>query len=583
MVREVRNTLGSTNLPDPISRPQPLRVEARAVDTAVIGTTRDSTFDSFISGLSTLNPALQRFAQNRMDEQNRQEVEQGKQDAILKEEPKSDAELYQHGYLKIKGTNAAAEDMAELQGYLETNYNPDTDDFQGTVKGWLKTKASPSTDKSFLEGYAPIMDRAINQLSNQYTKQRWDKLQVDVATNAMKNLSLGMGAFVDQGLPVPDEFITAKKQEFATNFKMSEAKFEELQFLAAKEFGNKGNFTIFEQFKKDKPDGTPGMYFNPAWKEKIDAAVHQAQVVYLQQSQATEKQWKKDREQRQEQALQSVFTGALTGEYGDAVAQFKKVVTEQPNLFLPSEISEWTNKLSGLSKMSQLEETTEQRVNATNLLARIYSGRAGIQDVMNESLSRRISYSQTQQLLNDVNSFQTSQRQLAATEAANQYSIYKTTEFKSAEEYLNATLDRTPGLVERIDPAARTYYKQAKATAILEFTQRAQGLQPSEIPKLTQEILERYSKSMSSVISISTEEGTAAIVPRGPNSGLLRFQSPRELKEAHQRGQISDADFQYQYNIFKEIRQERLEQERKAAERAAEEQRKKDEKAKGWW
>lgn len=555
MVREVRNTLGSTNLAAPISKPQSLRVEARPVDTAIIGI-QDRGIDALVSGLAQFNPALSGFLQQQQFTKDIAEVQQGKQDAALGKEQLSDTELYTHGFLKTKGTNAAAEDIAELQGYMEQNFNPETDDFQGTVKGWLSQKTSANTDKSFLEGYAPIMDRGINSMANRYTSIRQEKLKADVRSTALKNLSLGMKGYVDQGLPIDDVYITSKREEFATHFKMSSTEFDELQFTASKEFGDQGHFEVYEQLKKDRPDGTPGMYFNPEWKTKIDAAEGHAKMQFLSLSKAAETAAKKDREGRQEQALQSVFSGALTGEYGDAVAQFKKLVSEQPNLFLPSEISEWTGKLSSLSKMSQLEETTGQRVNATQLLAHIYSGRAGIKDVMNQSLQGRISYGQTQQLLNDVNSFQTSQRQLAATEAANQYSIYKTTEFKSAEDYLRATLDRTPGPLEKLHGDARTYYNQTKATALLEFTQRAQGLSPTEIPKLTQEILARYTNALNSVISLSDGDNTMAIIPRGPNSGLMRYNTAKELKAAHDSGNISPEEFTFQFNLMKGRREQ---------------------------
>lgn len=548
MVREVRNSLGSTNLPDPISKPQAQRDIARPVDTAITGTSKDSTFNSFIQGLSSINPALQRFAQNRMDEQNHQEVEQGKRDAILGQEQQSDAELYAHGYMKIKGTNAAAEDMAELQGYLEQNYNPDSDDFQGTVKGWLKNKTSPSTDKAFLEGYAPIMDRAINQLSNHYTTVRVNKLKADVESTAMKNLSLGMGAYIENGEPIPDEFILGKKQEFANHFKMSEAKFEELQFLAAKGHGDKGNYTIYEQFKKNKPDGTPGMYFNPAWKEKIDAAEYHAQVQYIQMTKAAEQANKKDRENRQEKALQSVFVGALTGEYGDAVGQFKKIISEQPNLFLASEISEWTNKLSGLSKMSQLEETQEQRVNATYMMADIYSGKASIKSVMDAALAGRISYPQAQQLQTDVFTFQSKQRELAAMQQKEENSIYKTPEFKSQEDYISTVLTRDTGPFDGVDENIKVFKRQQKASAILEFTQRAREVSPSELPKLAHELVTRYSQNLD-----LGAQGTGTTANTRP--GLLRFQSGKELGHALDSGKISPEEFEFQFTLLKQKRE----------------------------
>lgn len=545
MVREVRNTLGSTNLAAPISKPQSLRVEARPVDTSTtfFG---DRSIDSLVAGLSQFNPALNNFLQQKQFQKDVAEVQQGKQDASLGKEQLSDTELYAHGFLKTKGSNAAAEDMAELQGYMEQNYNPDTDDFKGTVQGWLKTKTNGVTDKSFLEGYAPGMDRGINQLSNHYTTVRQDKLKADLDSSVMQNLSLGMKAYVDQGLPVPDEFITAKKQEFATNFKMSEAKFEELQFLAAKEFGNKGNFSIFEQFKKNKSDGTPGMYFNSAWKEKIDAAEVHAKTQYLQMSTAAEKQLKADREGRQEQALQSVFTGALTGEYGDAVAQFKKLVTEQPNLFLPSEISEWTNKLASLKQTSALEETEEQELNALKMLDRVERGAADTKHVMEAAMSGEITRKQASQLIQQVSSYRTQQRQLILQEQALEKSIYDSKQYRSAESWINRTLT-TETLNPDIAPGDKQLAAQIKANALLELAERSKGMKPYEVQGLANELAERYSKMLPKSF-LSTGTGT-----NNPLKGSLRFQTPNELIQAHQQGKISDTDFDYQLNIFKSL------------------------------
>jgi hypothetical protein len=496
-----------------------------------------------VGALSKVQPSLERYLQVEDTKQERA----GQTDAQLGKEQESDSQAYVRGYTNIKGNNQAIADVGELQQYLETNFNPDTDDYDTVAKEWLKTKTVGITDRNFLDGYAPVMDNALNRLKQTYAQQRLNNIKDSTNSEAMKMISTGMEEFAKRGEPVPDTWINSTREFVADHFKMTNTEFNELQFLAAKKLGDAGNFGIYEQFKRPRLDGTPGMYYIPKWKERIDAAEYASKQHFVTLTKQAEETAKKNRENRQDDILAQTFTDALTGDFGTAMAKFKDTIKNNPGLFTASDVSEWTGKFSSLSKASTIEETEDQKVNAMHLLAGIYEGRKGIKDVLQAGTSGQVSNTQARQLLDSVNSYTTAMRTLAASEASKETRIYESIEYKSGKEYLANILRAQPSLIDQTGAMIKAE-RQQQAEALLEFTQRAGTAAKSDLPKIREEIAGRFLKRRA-------EAGEYFLTAF---SGRILYSTPQEAAKAAREGKLSQEQLQEHFVYFKLLHQARL-------------------------
>lgn len=537
MVQKATNSLRGSRELTPISNPQATRVVAAPVSTYV--RPAETQLSQLVGALSQVQPSLNRYFQV----EDAKEEKAGQTDAQLGKEKESDSQAYVRGYTNIKGNNQAVADVGELQQYLETNFNPDSDDYDAVVKDWLKSKTEGVTDRNYLDGYAPVMDNALNRLKQTYAQQRLSNIKDSTNSEAMQMISSGMEQFAGRGEAVPDTWINSTRTFLADHFKLTGAEFNELQFLAAKKLGDSGNFSIYEQFKRPRTDGTPGMYYIPKWKERIDAAEYASKQHFVTLTKNAELQAKADREKRQDSALADTFTQALTGDYGGAMAKFKDTIKNNPGLFGAADVSEWTGKFSSLAKASTMEETEDQKVNSTVLLAGIYEGRKGIKDVLKSATTGEISYSQSRQLLDSVNSYQSQLRSVAAAESRKEDAIFDTVEFKSGKEYINRILRAQPSPTDPLGEGTKLDQMQ-RAEAVLEYTQRASSTSKTDLPKLREEIADRFLK----------RRALNANDPSAQYQGRIRYSTPTEASQAFRDGRLTYEQLQTHLNYFRQIK-----------------------------
>ncbi|OAM52927.1 hypothetical protein A7981_05700 [Methylovorus sp. MM2] len=534
MVRKVQNSLEGNRELATTSNPVSTRVVARPVDTSV--TPGDTELTRLLGALSTIRPSLNQYLAKEGDN----EEVAGKNDAQLGREAASDSARYQHGYMGIKGSNDAVRDVDEFKVHLESNFNPDNDDFDTVAREWVTKKSGGLTDKGYLEGYAPIMNDAITKMKVQVADQKVALVKDATNAQAMQFLQTGMEAFANRGEPVPETWLENTKKYFGESFKTSGTEFNELQFSAAKKIGDGGNFSIYEQFKRDRPDGTPGMYYIPKWKERIDAAEVASKQHFVTLSTQAEVAAKKDREKRQDSTLADTFTEALTGDYGSAMAKFKTTIKDNPGLFSASDVSEWTGKFSSLAKASNAEETDSQKTYATTLLAGIYEGKVGIKGVLAAATSEQVSYTQSRQLLDSVNTYQSQMRALAAQSDKGERAIYKSPEYTSGKEYLNGVLKSQATMTDPLGEGT-AQDRQQRAEAVLEFTTRAASLEPKDVPKLRDEIADRYLKRKTD----RTKE------PIKQFDGRIRYDTPALAAQAYREGKLTIDQLRTHNDYFK--------------------------------
>lgn len=104
---------------------------------------------------------------------------------------------------------------------------------------------------------------------------------------ALMRLDASLRRYVKKGEVIPDEVIESHRQHLR-NLGVSGSRFNDLLFSVLKPIGDEGNYAIFDILKRAKPDGIPGMYFIPGWREKIDQAQIHSQHVFLQKRREAE-------------------------------------------------------------------------------------------------------------------------------------------------------------------------------------------------------------------------------------------------------------------------------------------------------
>lgn len=110
---------------------------------------------------------------------------------------------------------------------------------------------------------------------------RGDKKAPLIEAEARLLLDKSMRLYAGNGEPIPDGVLDAHRKDLKNRGGISGARFNELMFASMKRLGDEGNYAIYDTLKRLKPDGTPGMYNIPEWKQRIDAAQIYAQSVYL--------------------------------------------------------------------------------------------------------------------------------------------------------------------------------------------------------------------------------------------------------------------------------------------------------------
>jgi hypothetical protein len=79
---------------------------------------------------------------------------------------------------------------------------------------------------------------------------------------------------------------------------------------------------VYAFLKEKNADGTPGMYYIPKWKTQIDAAEVHAQNVFLEKQTRAYTLAQKQREEKQDTALYSVFDKLYNGDTDGAQTDF---------------------------------------------------------------------------------------------------------------------------------------------------------------------------------------------------------------------------------------------------------------------
>lgn len=485
----------------------------------------DPTLQGFLAGLGQVQPSISRM----MQEQAQAASEQAKVDRLGGAGPQSEEAAYTSSYFHTDGLVRGQNDASSLIQSYTTEFDKDA----GDLEGWLSEKYSGTlkgiTDQDYIRGYNKALAPALADIRKAHTDHHRKAVEGRVESNAMQLLSGGLRAYLVNGKQaVPPEYITGIRDYMGKNLGVSSQRFDELLFESARSLGEQGYMDAFELLKQDHPDGSPGLYHSPAWRSKIEAAEAHATNVAHTRAQ-------RDRDQRQNEMLLPVFM-----EEDPKRAQELFTDLRKSGLFTRADdLIKWeklvTEKVDGKPSLAQL-------TNEGELLTKAYQGGITYRDILSAEARGDITSSQRKYLLSERRRVDTENRTIDAQRTKDEAAIYKTREFKDAEEFLKRILKPRPKDASDIFGNGSEFDNANLAQAHRELGRAVAGRKPEEIGAVVDEITSRYKKR---------QEGYTKDQQDRVGKGDIPFKTLAEAVEAAKKGLLSPDEYRIYIDYFK--------------------------------
>lgn len=506
-------------------------VAARQVDFLSGATPRPSSdLDGLLNGLSTFNGALKDYAGQKADGQNKEGRHSRARGETLDE---AKGAAFVNGYMALDGYIKGEQDRAEFEQRWATQFDKDNGDPEKFISEFMAEKTKGVPQGAWTDGYNEVMSPALVKMRSAHVDYQRNRVVSTYESNAVQLLTGGIGAYIQAGQPVPDEYRTRIKEHLGSDLGVSATRFDELEFAAIKRLGDEGNFAIYDMLKRDRPDGQPGLYFDPAWKEKIDQAQLHATNIYLNKQSAAENAAEKAREEALDRGMLDIF---LEEDPKQAARMFQ----ERRHLFTrTSDYVKYekllTEKVDGKPSVDQLDVEVD-------LLPRALRGGLPLKEILAANLTR----SQKMGLINKNQEAINEAKRLRATNAANATKWYSSPEFRSAETFLEQVLHPRPtkNLMTGIalpGSAPEGFDRTQLARAKVDLFHALKNGDVTKAQETAQAIADRYLKQRTG-LAPSQQSDVAA--------GNLPFKTPGEAATALRRGLISREEAEAYANYF---------------------------------
>lgn len=487
---------------------------------------RDPQLDGFINGLAKINPALQQWKQQDDEGQ----ASRGIVDRQSGKDAQESGNAYSAAYFGTDG-------LVRGQAYgadLVTRYNTEFDKDKGDLEGWLRDTYQGSlkgiTDEHYLQGYQKGITPAFQAIREAHLGYQKKAVEVRVESNAIQLLDNGVRSYVSQGQPIPDGYVEAIQAHVGTNLGVSQQRFGELLFETVKRVGDEGHYDAYDVLKKPRPDGSPGMYYDPKWKEQIDRAEEHSFNVSMVHAQ-------KAREQRYNTALYDVF---LEEDPKKAQAMFQQMKSN--NLFKGDTegLIKWekliTEKVDGKPNTTQLD-------NEVQILAGVYEGKVGVKDIINKASTRDVTQGQMKYLLGEARRVKNENATLAAAAGKADEAIFKTRDYQDAKDFVADILKPRPrDPLNFAGQQAIEFDRTNAAQAQREFFTGLKGKSPADIQPWAEDVVKRYKARQKEYTDPQQQAVTENKIP---------FKSLQEVRDAGAKGLLSNAEIRTYINHFK--------------------------------
>jgi hypothetical protein len=336
----------------------------------------------------------------------------------------------------------------------ETKFDKDGGNLDQFIQQQFSERTKGLGDKSFLTGYSASFGQAMEHLRAAHSKFQTQQVVENHESNLLFQIDSTVRADVTAGRPIDPAKLDALKGEFKKFFGTSGADWNDLLFKSVKRLGDDGNPTVYAFLKEKNADGTPGMYYIPKWKTQVDAAEVHAQNVFLEKQTRAYTLAQKQREEKQDTALYSVFDKLYNGDTDGAQTDFAAQV--KSGLFTrASDIVKWQEMFR---KVETRELRPDEQAQMSEALAGVVTGKMGVRDILALELPPK----EKRQLLSEWRNVQNQERQLEAQGATDENRPFRMHSFKEQEDWLEGQSPSAAGLARHVHEAQRLHQRFAR-------------------------------------------------------------------------------------------------------------------------
>lgn len=535
-----------------ISQRAQLDTPQRSVQTEVVAspvniavTPAENNMMRLAGALKLAAPIVQEYAQDQAQE-GRVARANGQ------ENPNDLFGLQAKGWMEMDSTIHADQDWMQLKADYMTKFDKenstpaDLDKFiSERVNGHLQGMPS----QHYKDNYSELLANNALQLRQDFTAYTTGRMVEKTEANVVQlQHNMIRDSLANGKLPTMEDFKGVTDFAKAHGMNFSDKRQLELTFEAVKRFAEEGHPDVLSVFKQDVKDPTDptktqaGMYFSPAWKDKIDQLEIMANHNFVTRKNAEYAYAENLRKHEIDSAMGDVMEKMALGDVGGAQALYEEKVRSGLFHGQGSQLVTW---MGNMAKTAKETETPAQQLRMTDTLIKVYEGKASYEDILKSGCTP----TQITSMAKELRAVRHENRSAAAAERANAIAdnkpaIVQSIEYTSGKEYLGDFL-KTKG-VGAFDPfgAVRNWTEQQRAVAQLEFTRRALNEKdPAKLRGILHDVATKYRQAIA--------EREATMIGTAP--GWLQYSTKSEALDAAENGDIDRDTLKAHLDYFNQM------------------------------
>lgn len=375
------------------------------------GVTKKSNLFRLAEALKENSPAIQSYINNKIEEQEAQDLELGKKEALenpstnyeeslKKLEDKSKA--YSKGYMTILGFNSRAQDDAQFKAEWEAL--PEDTKSSTNVNVWIaekiRQKNAGITNRDYLSIYNAGIAQTASELNKQSIIEKYDVIKTNNLTQVKDYIYNNKGDFLNSV-----ESFEGLKKDITSRFPINNKEFNDILINVAEskakngeglEFIDKLNKMI--ELNPKTAEGVPvfGKYANSGIGNQLTLTAVRA----ISEKKNLERNLQKQEfEDTYRESLNQAFILAKEGKTEEANNLLKNVQEKGKNILDLSEISQITNVIENAANK---QDKKEQALNASLLLDDVYRREITQTQILKKINSGELGWQGGRQLLSDL-------------------------------------------------------------------------------------------------------------------------------------------------------------------------------------
>jgi hypothetical protein len=224
------------------------------------------------TALGTIKPALMEYGIEKKSEMIAEDINVGK--VAAQTGGVASGEYQQWGFDSVKAVNDWTDwNQKVVQAYQE-GFDKDSGDLEQFLKDQWETHAWKDKSDIYTNKFSPLAQKTMQNLRELQGKHVLEKREAEVGSEIVRMFKGDIEDVSKNGVPWDVGQYEMRRDGLRklfpgkTNAEMDELVFEAVYQKATETLDP----TLFQVFKKDHTDGTPGLYNIPKWREKVDQA-----------------------------------------------------------------------------------------------------------------------------------------------------------------------------------------------------------------------------------------------------------------------------------------------------------------------